>query len=171
MRPDARCISAAACRSGWRQPGSSGQLQPGWWGPDPEIPHSHSPDSRFGRGRESPFPDSAGKRDSQGTEPPMESGMGMIPDPRQIGDGGGDGPPIPALRPFGTTLLYHTGITRISPSVLRLSVSSFRMRLKLEIRIVLHGRRCPDGAGGYVSPSHTCAGVNSPVAAAVPAAV
>ena len=27
------------------------------------------------------------------------------------------------LRPFGTTLLYHTGITRISSSVLRLSVS------------------------------------------------
>jgi hypothetical protein len=31
-------------------------------GPSPEIPSSHSPDSRFGRetGRESPFPDSAG---------------------------------------------------------------------------------------------------------------
>ena len=29
--------------------------------PDPEIPNSHSPDSRFGReiGREPPFPDSA----------------------------------------------------------------------------------------------------------------
>ncbi len=31
-------------------------------GANPEIPSSHSPDSRFGRetGRESPFPDSAG---------------------------------------------------------------------------------------------------------------
>jgi hypothetical protein len=96
--------------------------------------------------------------------------MGMIPDPRQIGDGGGDGPPIPALRPFGTTLLYHTGITP-ADFAFRSSVVSFRIRLKLEIRIVLHGRRCPDGAGGYVGPSHTCAGVNSSVAAAVPAVV
>ena len=57
--------------------------------------------------------------------------------------------------------------------VFRSSVVSFRIRLKLEIRIVLHGRRCPraDGAGGYVGPSHTCAGVNSSVAAAVPAVV
>jgi hypothetical protein len=55
--------------------------------------------------------------------------------------------------------------------VFRSSVVSFRIRLKLEIRTVLQGRRCPDGAGGYVSLSHTCAGVNSSVAAAVPAVV
>jgi hypothetical protein len=55
--------------------------------------------------------------------------------------------------------------------VFRSSVVSFRIRLKLEIRTVLQGRRCPDGAGGYVSLSHTCAGVNSSVAATVPAVV
>jgi hypothetical protein len=33
-------------------------------------------------------------------------------------------------------------------------------------RILLLGRRCPDGAGGYGGPSHTCAGVSSSVAAA-----
>ncbi len=32
---------------------------------------------------------------SRARNPRWEPGMGMIPDPRQIGDGGGDGPPIP----------------------------------------------------------------------------
>jgi hypothetical protein len=30
-----------------------------------------------------------------------EPGMGMIPDPRQIGDGGEDGPPIPGKSGMG----------------------------------------------------------------------
>ena len=40
----------------------AGLAAAGALGPDPEIPNSRSPDSRFGResGRESPIPDSAG---------------------------------------------------------------------------------------------------------------
>ncbi len=33
--------------------------------------------------------------------PRWEPGMGMIPDPRQIGNGGGDGPPIPGKSRMG----------------------------------------------------------------------
>ncbi len=33
--------------------------------------------------------------------PRWEPGMGMIPDPRQIGDGDGDGPPIPGKSGIG----------------------------------------------------------------------
>jgi hypothetical protein len=38
---------------------------------------------------------------SMARNPRWESGMGMIPDPRQIGDGDGSGPPILANRGWG----------------------------------------------------------------------
>jgi len=39
--------------------------------------------------------------DARARNPRWEPGMGMIPDPRQIGDGDGDGPPIPGKRDGG----------------------------------------------------------------------
>ncbi len=95
----------------------------------------------------------------------------------------------PMLAPIwhNPTVLYHTGIT--GPDfVFRSSVVSFRIRLKLAIRICSarpslsrrsRGTRIPYDSVLVCdvtvtrSPSglHTCAGVNSSVAVAVPAVV
>jgi hypothetical protein len=59
--------------------------------PDPEIPNSRSPDSRFGRetGRESPFPDPAG------------IGKPPFPDHDSAGNGKRRGPRLAANREIG----------------------------------------------------------------------
>ncbi len=74
-------------------------------GPDPEIPDSRSPDSRFGRetGREFPVPDSAGNgnREIPGPRFPIRPGNGNRgPDWPQLGKSG-----IPCgVSTFGTIL-------------------------------------------------------------------
>jgi hypothetical protein len=62
-----------------------------------------------------------------------------------------------------TTLLYHTGTTRIRRNFPYLTSVSFDMQPGNQC--ALQGRRCPDGARGYVGLSHTCAGVSRSVAA------
>ena len=56
----------------------AGLAAAGALGPDPEIPNSRSPDSRFGResGRESPIPDSAGIGNREIPRFPIWPGIG-----------------------------------------------------------------------------------------------
>ena len=88
--------------------------------------------------------------------PRWEPGMGMIPDPRQIGDGGGDGPPIPgksgmavgtrmdprspANRGSGMGMIPDSVCRRV-PSSCTLWVAEFMSPRLASVAVITRGRR------------------------------
>ena len=71
--------------------------------------------------------------------PRWEPGMGMIPDPRQIGDGDGDGPPIPGKSGIG-----DGDDPRLSACAEQLHLMGSRMSPRLaskSVTVITRGRR------------------------------